>query len=283
MSIFVIGSNGYISKRFINNHKGSDLQLVSCHLQNKEHYLDLGKPEAFNYNLINKNDVILLLAAISSPDTCNNNYEFAYSINVKGTIQFMNKCLEKEARVLFFSSDTVYGNNYEELDENSICNPIGKYAEMKHRVEDEFLGCENFKVFRLSYVFSKNDKFMAYLRECSKKGEQVEVFHPMYRRVVYIDDLILAIDNLCMHWTDYNYNIFNICGKDLISRLDMANAYKNLIDENLNIKVVEPPKEFFSARPKKINMSSLNFSQLLKRDPLSFNKAMKLEFFNNNK
>ena len=58
----------------------------------------------------------------------------------------------------------MYGNENGQNDEDVIpVKPIGEYASMKLAVENYFRNEPNLKVFRLSYVFSWEDKFMRYL------------------------------------------------------------------------------------------------------------------------
>jgi len=45
---------------------------------------------------------------------------------------------------LFLSSDVVYGNTIESVDENSKTNPFANYAKMKDEVEKTFNGEVNF-------------------------------------------------------------------------------------------------------------------------------------------
>ena len=280
MNIFIIGSNGYIANRLVKNITAKhEIKLVSSHPHGADEiYLDLADASVFKYGLINKDDYVVLLASVSSPDICNNNFDLAYKINVTGTALFARECLKRQARLLFFSSDTVYGDSGESFDENSKCDPAGKYAKMKYEVETEFIGERGFKVFRPSYVFSRDDKFTKYLYDCSRQAKVAEVFHPFYRSTVYIEDLTLAVTSILDEWDKWGNKVFNICGPKLISRLDLAGIYKDEIDRGLKIKSVEPPPDFFESRPRKIEMKSLYFSKLIKRYPITINEAMALEF-----
>ena len=56
------------------------------------------------------------------------------------------------------------------FDENSDPKPLGEYGKMKLLVEKEFSREERFKTLRLSYVFSKDDKFMESGVLLGKKG-----------------------------------------------------------------------------------------------------------------
>lgn len=277
--VFIIGSNGYIAKRLIDNFpKYWDYNLVSSKPFGEEIYLNLESPYEFDYNSICTDDFIILLAAISSPDVCENRYKYAYKINVIGTKIFIENCLERGAKVLFFSSDTVYGKQDYKVNENSVCKPLGAYGQMKYEIESDFKKDKNFKVFRLSYVFSKNDKFMKYLKNCSICLENADVFHPIYRNVVYIGDLINAIINIINQWKDWENKIFNICGPQLLSRIDLTNIYIKNVDNKLEYIVTNPTKNFFKARPEKIETNSLYLQRLLGYKPSKINDIVSVEF-----
>ncbi|MBT5016364.1 sugar nucleotide-binding protein [Candidatus Peregrinibacteria bacterium] len=279
MKIFVIGKNGFIAQKILHEFQNKyNLIPTSSQAEKDVVFLDLQTPENFDYDLINKDDFVIHLAAISSPDACEQNYETAYQINVKGAQFFLKKCLEKNAKVLFFSSDVVYGNSENCFDENSTCEPFGVYAEMKHETEQALLAEPNAKIFRLSYVFAKNDKFTNYLKNCAEKNEAAELFHPFFRNAVYLQDLVDAIEALIKNFDQFDNKIFNISGPELLSRKDLAQIYQTYINQNLKFNIVTPEENFFKKRPKSIKLKSLYLNKLLDREPLAIEKAMQLEF-----
>jgi len=278
MTIYIFGSDSYIARNFYKKTKHKDnCKKVSINPLEGDYYFDLSENSSFDFNLIKEKDIILFFAANSSPDSCQNNYESAYKVNVTGTNYFIEKILERNARVLFFSSDVVFNGGDKIFYENSEHNPVSKYGEMKSTIEKNFNFYKNFKVFRLSYVYSKEDKFSSYLNSCAEKGCEAEVYHPIYRNAIYLDDLIEAIDNLIQEWDKWNNNIFNICGEDLISRVNIAELFKKNIS-NIKLKITEPNEDFFKARPKKIEMKSNFFPALLKRSPTKIKDAMLKEY-----
>jgi dTDP-4-dehydrorhamnose reductase len=146
--------------------------------------LDLRQPDSFDIGRLLPGDVVCLAAAISSPDVCAREPEFARSINVVGTSRFVDRALERGARVIFLSSDTVYGERSQPFDESAPCVPAGAYAAMKHEVERQFIDRAGFKILRLSYVVSARDRFTRYLVSCAERGEEADIFDPFVRAVV---------------------------------------------------------------------------------------------------
>jgi len=273
----LIGKNGYIAKQFLN----SNIENIQCTTSNindnDDIYLDLKNPEAFDYNNIDKDMIVVLLAAISSPDMCLNDYDNSYAINVTGTKYFIEKVLQRKAKVLFFSSDTIYGETINEVNEKTAINPLGNYAKMKAEIEKSFVGHTGFKVFRLSYVLSKNDKYLQYLINCIKNKEIAEVFDPLDRSVIYIKDVVDAIISISHKWESFSSSIINLGGESLTSRKNIAEFINENWADTLKFKIITPNADFFKARPRVINMKSLYLNELLEHKPTSVKDAVKYE------
>lgn len=275
INYLIVGKNGFIAKKLLER----DTKKYLCTSSQNEAgniFLDLHQPEIFDYTLINKNTKVVLLAAISSPDECTKNYENSYSINVVGTKKFIEEVIKREGKVLFFSSDVVYGNTIEAVDEETMTNPFGSYAKMKDEVEKAFDHELNFKVFRLSYVLSKEDKYLSYLQNCISNNEAAEVFHPFNRKVVFINDLLEAIENILKKWDEFGNKKFNICGDEDISRKDIADFYNEATGSKLTYTIIEPNQIFWDARPKDINIHSLYLEKLLGRKPTKIKDAINI-------
>jgi nucleoside-diphosphate-sugar epimerase len=180
--------------------------------------------------------------------------------------------------VIFFSSDTVYGEREASFDENATCSPSGEYAEMKGEVEQRFSDNALFKVVRLSYVFSREDKFSRYLAGCAEQDVEAELFHPFFRAIVHRDDVVDGALALAARWEDVPENVINFGGPQVLSRIDFAECLRDAHLHDLRFKVKEPGADFFKNRPRVIAMMSPVFSILLGRLPRSLWEAARLEF-----
>lgn len=261
----IVGSNSYIGNYLIQKLEHEDIQFICLSPEpvGSEIKLDLLNVDEFNFEIISPNDTILFLAAISSPDVCQNSFNLSFRINVTGTIRFIEKALNIGAKVLFFSSDTVYGDlNGKNSEEIHPFKPIGEYAFMKLSVENYFKDNMNLKIFRLSYVFSWHDKFMKYLHHCRQNNLYAEIYHPFTRRMIYIEDLTKGVISAIKNWTKIDKSIFNFCGADYYSRLDIAKYYSEHIFP-VKYKVIKPHDSFYKARPEIINVSTVNTTNIL--------------------
>ena len=281
MKVFVVGSHGYIARRTIQTLRDTKTYVVpvSSRPGAGELRLDLRWTQLFCYKEIVSGDVILMTAAISSPDVCRDRRDFALSVNVTGTSDFLSRCLDRGARIAFLSSDTVYGERTSYFDETANCNPAGEYAKMKHEVESRFLANPSFKSIRLSYVFSREDKFTKYLCGCVERGEEAEIFHPFYRSVVHRDDVVQGVIALASRWGEFPQSVINFGGPDVISRIEFAQAMKDSVLPTLRFRQIDPAEEFFANRPRIIRMKSPLLTSLLERPASSLRESAHLEFF----
>ena len=266
--LFLVGYNGFIGQWLYKTlNPRWPVQVVSSTkgLSEGAIFLDLAEPESFDISAVSSGDIILLTAAISSPDFCRDHFDRAYQINVTGAIRFTKMILDAGARVIFFSSDAIYGANQDEVTEADAPSPAGPYGRMKFEVEQRFLGHQGFKALRLSYVLASNDKFTSYLKQCVDKSEVARIYDPFDRRVVAISEVLSTVEIVCEYWDSFSQPVLNLCGPDLLSRADIARKLQQLYLKDLKFEVAAAPAGFYDSRPPVINMNSLYLQELLGR------------------
>jgi dTDP-4-dehydrorhamnose reductase len=277
--LIVVGAGGYIGKELVCSaqHKFNVVSCSSTDIESPFH-LRFEAPEKFNYEVISSGDVVFLSAAISAPDICARQHDYAWSVNVTGTSFFIEKATKIGAKIIFFSSDTVYGKRDYEFDESAACAPVGEYAAMKYEVEKRFSGHPLFKSVRLSYVFSREDKFTKYLLGCVDRSEEAELFHPFCRAIVHRQDVVDGALALAARWDDFMYSAINFGGPQVLSRKDLADLLRGGILPKLRYRLTEPDADFFKSRPRIIAMSSNILPKLLGRPCRSISDAIHIEF-----
>jgi dTDP-4-dehydrorhamnose reductase len=197
---------------------------------------------------------------------------------VEGTARFISGALAQGARVIFFSSDTVYGEREAPFDETAPCAPHGAYAQMKHEVERRFDTHPGVKALRLSYVFCSEDGFTRYLRDCAASARAAEAFHPFYRAVVHREDVVQAVIALAARWESCPAFAVNCGGPQVLSRIQLVQAMKNAVLPTLESRTVDPGDAFFANRPRRIAMRSPRLAALLGRSPRPLDDAIAAEF-----
>ena len=279
MATHLVGATGNIGKRVVEKG-GENINVISRF----ELKLDQ-RPLYYNFDAktiggtaIKEGDVIIFAAAISEPSVVSAQFQKALAVNVESTGEFIETALGKGCKVLFLSSDAVYGDVETGFDESHPTNPKGAYAEMKAVVEKRFEGNSNFKALRLSYNFHKDDRFTTYLRQCAETGVEAEVFDPLTRSVVHRDDTVDAILSIAANWDNADGQYINCGGPDVLSRQQFTEIVKRVALQTLKFKVTAPPAKFYVDRAAFSEMHSPNLEKILGRERTPIEKAVELEF-----
>lgn len=281
MNVALVGSSGYIAsfllKKFSNEQHIENVLKIDQN-DDADAKLNLLEPNSFNYEVLDNIDLVIFTAAISSPDKCATDFEWCWSINVVGTSYFISEAIKRNCKVLFFSSDAVFGDIpgyiYDEYSETKAETPYGK---MKKAIEDKFKEDRNFKAVRLSYVASASDRFISYCIDCMRRESIADIFHPFYRNVVTVSDVVDVVIWFTKNWNTYEYYVLNVAGKELVSRVRMADEINRYMGDRLKYVISVPNSDFYQNRPRITQMRSLflkkydiiednTFSEKIKRE-----------------
>lgn len=261
MNIAIVGSSGYIGRYLygkLSQFEYIDILWRIGREKGVDYVLDLANAEKFDYSVLKPIDYIIFTAAISSPDNCEKEYAKCWKVNVDGTCFFIHKALNMRCKVLFFSSDAVYGNIPGYIySEDAETRAETDYGRMKKVVEDEFMNETFFKAMRLSYVVSAKDRFVSYCLECVKDKITAEVFHPFYRNCITISDVGNMVIWLIKYWNEFPHTFLNGAGGELVSRVRIADEINRITNGGLRFRIVVPDKSFYFNRPEITQMESL--------------------------
>ncbi len=140
MKLLLTGSSGYIGSNFI-NHSKSKYGFEHFSLLNQ-------KIEGISFKKI---DVVLHCAALVH-QKIEYPYEKYHEINVVYPVRLAQLAKKNGVKQLvFISTIAVYGEDLEELDENTPCNPVSPYGKSKFEAEKQLLEL-NDDSFRVSII-----------------------------------------------------------------------------------------------------------------------------------
>lgn len=239
---------------------------LSCDLQN---------PRDSDGEWFEKGDVLVFPAAWSRPDQCRSDPEGAWRVNVENTTRLIERALSRGASVVFFSSDTAYGQQDGPLSEDAPLEASEEYGRMKAEVERRFASADGFAALRLSYVVSPSDGVTRYLASCARDGAVAELFAEYARSMVWIGDVtaaVLALVARAEQGPDLPRAV-NVGGPACITRARMAELYSRHVAPSLRFAEVPAPEGFFAARPRRIELDVSLLASLLGREPLSLEQA----------
>lgn len=286
MKVAIVGSTGYIAGFILERFKKLDFieSVLKIDQTDKcDAVLNLENASNFKYDLLNDIDIVVFTAAISGPDKCATDYEFCWNINVVGTSLFIREALSRGCKVLFFSSDAVFGDIPGEIyTEDSDTKAVTPYGCMKKAIEDEFCNEQGFKAIRLSYVASAKDRFVSYCLDCVKNNTVAEVFHPFYRNVIVVSDVVNVVVWFVNNWNKYIPWVLNVSGKELVSRVRIADELNRNMNNKLNYVITVPGDSFYQNRPRITQMQSLYMNQYGILEDNTFTEKLKNELKNIN-
>ena len=101
--LLIVGASGYIGSCLYSRAKEAGPAIGTSSLGgNALLPFRLDAPTDFDYGQIHPGTVVLLTAAISSPDICRQDHDKAWAVNVTGTSKFIQCVIDCGARVIFF-------------------------------------------------------------------------------------------------------------------------------------------------------------------------------------
>ncbi len=281
MKTALVGSSGYIASFILERfekEKAIESVLKLDRNNNADAFLDLSEPEQFDYAILDNIDYIVFTAAISGPDQCAKEFDNCWKINVTGTEYFIREAIKKDCKVLFFSSDAVFGDIPGAIyDEGSKTLAVTPYGRMKKAVEDIFKEEPLFKAIRLSYVASAKDRFATYCFNCIRNGEVADIFHPFYRNVIVVSDVVDVVVYFAYNWDKYKPKFLNVAGKELVSRVRIADEFNRHFNNKLKYTISFPDESFFANRPRITQMKSLYMNKYEIISDNTFTEKMKKE------
>lgn len=198
--------------------------IIGLHLKKElEAHGNLIVQESGNWNFSNvaKEDSVFYLRAVSSPLNVTLNPVSSKVLNVTKTKEAIQTILSCGARIIFASSDVVYGDTENSIArEETITRPYGEYAIQKASVEEEFRYESNFLSLRISSVVGEGSK----LRKLLMSQDNVEIFDPVIRTPIHARDFAALCSKLLTSnfRKDFPNGILNVGGSAFMSIFEIA-------------------------------------------------------------
>ena len=147
---------------------------------------------AKNFILKNKPEIVIHCAAYTAVDKAESEAEMAITVNGLGARRVAEACREIDAKMLFVSTDYVFGGDgktpYETADEK---NPVNTYGRSKLLGEDAVsMILKKYFIVRTSWVFGKNGKnFVKTMLNLADKNKKLRVVNDQIGSPTYTADL----------------------------------------------------------------------------------------------
>lgn len=99
--------------------------------------LDLSQEKGFSdLSFVDESTTVVILAAISDPQTVYNSFDSSYMVNVQGVKRLLDVCNTRGSRVVFASSvEALDGSNAPQAETVKV-RPLNQYGKMKAEIEE---------------------------------------------------------------------------------------------------------------------------------------------------
>ena len=181
-------------------------------------------------------DIMVHCAGSIDVDRCEQNPEFAYESNVLATKNVLAGC-EDRTKVVYISTDQVYGERDNRIETSGDLNPINVYGETKLNGEQAVLEHRSDSIVARTNVFGWNVKpgrvsSAEKIFHALKGGSHIALFNDYEFSPIFSQSVVSAIVALCMMKFS---GIINICSPVSCSKYEFGMEMARLAGYRLNL------------------------------------------------
>ena len=223
---------------------------------------------ATNFILEKKPDAVIHCAAYTAVDKAESEQEVALTVNGLGTRWIASACREIGAKMLFVSTDYVFGGDgrtpYEVGDEK---NPVNTYGRSKLLGEDAVAAIlEKYFVVRISWVFGINGKnFVKTMLNLADKNKKIRVVDDQVGSPTYTADLAPLLCDMVK--TD-KFGFYHATNEGFCSWAEFAEEIFKQAGKKVEVEKIAtadyptPAKRPFNSRMSKKSLDDAGFKRL---------------------
>ena len=293
MKILITGSNGLLGQHLVKllaettpheimaTNRGEDRLSFSSSARYNYFSLDITDGIAVNdFVLLHQPNVIIHAAAMTQPDTCEENEVECWNVNVTAT-RFLTDAAEKvNARFIYISTDFVFDGLHGPYKETDEPKPVNYYGSSKLAAEKSVMASKlQWTIVRTVLVYGNilvgnRSNVISWVKENLENDRPIKVVSDQWRTPTYVEDLAKGI----LLVLDKNVNgIYHISGEEGMSPYDMAVATAEYLhlDKSLMTKVNADTFTQPARRPLKTGFIIDKAKKELGYLPISFAASLK--------
>lgn len=278
----IIGGSGQVGEHLLcvlGKQKVPILGTYYKHPLPKMEQLDIQEKNDVQKKIIDlQPSTIYMPASTTNVDSCEQNPEASYQINVFGVRNVIEAANEVGAKLVYFSSDYIFDGLSGPYTEDDMPNPISAYGRQKLMAEHAiFLQAKDFLIIRTTVVYGwemQGKNFVYRLINSLQKGQSVSVPTDQIGSPTYAPNLALAVAELVNAGVN---GVFNLAGSQIVSRYEFAceAARAFNLDEHLIRPVTTNELGQFAARPMMAGMIISKAESVLKTRLVSYKEGLR--------
>lgn len=224
--------------------------------------------------------LIINSAAYTAVDQAENEREAAFRLNCDGARYVAQGALETGARLIYISTDYVYGNGHSApIPESAAVAPLNVYGESKLAGEtqiQEVLGGQGLIVRTSSLHGQKGINFVHTMLKLFREREKLQVVADQYMSPTWagwLAEVVLDLGRLKCN------GIVHACGKGVTTWYDFARAIYTRVEPTLDrpVTIEQTTATKFArpaARPQYSALDTKRLTSLIKREPIRWEEGL---------
>ena len=291
-TVLVTGSNGLLGQKItekIINEGGVNLVATSKGINRfptEDRYV-YAEMDILNAEQVReviekyKPDAIIHTAAMTNVDTCENQKELAYQLNVVAVQTLISLCETYNIQLVHLSTDFVFDGEDGPYDELSAPNPLSYYGKTKLMAEEVIKNSSaKWAILRTIIVYGivsdmSRSNIVLWAKGALEKGEPLKVVNDQWRMPTLAEDLadisLLAVAHNAQ-------GVYNASGKDMMSIAELVYRVADFwrLDKSLITEVSGATLNQAAKRPKKTGFILDKAMTELNYQPRSFEEGLRI-------
>ncbi len=169
---------------------------------------------------IHKPDAIIHTAAMTNVDTCEDQKELAYQLNVTAVKTLVELCQIHNIQLVHLSTDFIFDGENGPYDEMAAPNPLSYYGQTKLEAEEVIKNAQGkWAILRTIIVYGivsdmSRSNIVLWAKGALEKGAPINVVNDQWRMPTLAEDLA----DCCLLAVEKNaFGVYNASGKDMMS------------------------------------------------------------------
>jgi dTDP-4-dehydrorhamnose reductase len=165
-------------------------------------------------------DAIVHTAAMTNVDTCEDQKELAYALNVQAVNTLITLCEAHDLQLVHLSTDFIFDGASGPYDEEATANPLSYYGQTKLEAEELLKRSKaRWAILRTILVYGivsdmSRSNIVLWAKTALEKGAPLNIVNDQWRMPTLAEDLADA----CLLAVEKNaQGVFNVSGKDMMS------------------------------------------------------------------
>ncbi len=190
--------------------------------------LDLSQPVSDQLKDVHA-DVVIHAAAMAGLGACQQQPEKAQRINAEATAELARWCAQHNARLVYVSTDIVFGGRAAPYSEDNAPNPINVYGKSKFGGEQAVAQMHpDAAIVRLALVLGRglgrSRNFVDWFLERMQAGEKIPVFIDEIRTPVSVHGAAQKLWEIAL---SEERGVFHLAGGEAINRWELCKSFCN--------------------------------------------------------